>query len=96
MNINDIISELIIAKEEEKAAAARVKAYTAMVLEHAKENDYFETQDYSVFIKKTESFRLDTKALYADFPDIKETYGKTTISRSIIPAVRNNANEKSA
>ena len=96
MNINYIISELIIAMQEEKAAAARVKDYKAMILDYAKDRDFFETSDYNVLIKSTESFRLDTKTLYADFPDIKETYGKTVVSRSVMPVVKSSADKKTA
>ena len=96
MDINSIISELIIATEEEKAAAARIKAYKAMILDYAKDRDFFDTADYNVLIKSTESFRLDTKSLYTDFPDIKETYGKTVVSRSVVPVVKSSANKKTA
>lgn len=94
MTINEIISAFIAAKEQEKAAAAIAKKMQTMILQHAGTAEYIETDLYSVLIKTTESKRLDTDALYTDFPDIKETYGKITVSRSILPVLK--AAEKTA
>ena len=94
MDINEIISAFIAAKEQEKKAAATVKKMQSLILQHAGTADFIETELYSVLIKTTEQRRLDTDALYADFPDIKESYGKITVSRSILPVLK--ATEKTA
>lgn len=94
MSINEIIAAFIAAKEQEKRATATAKKMQSMILQHAGTAEYIETELYSVLIKTTESKRLDTDALYSDFPDIKETYGKTVVSRSILPVLK--ATEKTA
>lgn len=90
MDINTIISELIIATESARQIEKRLKELKEQIFAFAGNSTAFETDAFSVIIKQTESFRLDTKALYADFPDIKETYGKTSIARSIIPVAKTN------
>ena len=88
MNINSIISELIETGETVKTLEKRAKELKEQIFTFAGNSDSFETDLYTVIIKATESIRLDTKALYNDFPDIKQTYGKTIVSRSIIPAAK--------
>lgn len=88
ININSIVSEFIALTETEKQTKKRIDELKAIIFDHAGGSDSFATDDYTIIIKQSESFRLDTKALYSDFPDIKNTYGKITISKSIIPARR--------
>lgn len=95
-NIDIIINNYLKAKEAKRAAEKAEKEAAALIMEYAKNAPQFETDTYSVIIKETPSFRLDTAALYKDFPDIKETYGKTTISRSINAAERASAEKRSA
>ena len=96
MSINEIIAELIESEAMKKAAERRYKAAKAAVMEYAAGRDFFETDEYSVFVKATESSRLDTDALYADFPEIKrDMYRKTTVSHSVTAAKRE-AEKKSA
>ena len=85
-NINGIIAEYIAVKAEAATLAKREKALKSALLEAAGSRDFFETDRFAVTVKTSVSFRLDTDALYKDFPDIKETYGKTSVSRSVIPA----------
>ena len=96
MNINELISNYLNAKADKRDAEKREKAAAALIMEYAGNTLQFETDVYSVIIKETESVRLDTAALYEDFPDIKETYGKTTISRSITAAERTAHEKRSA
>ena len=83
MSTNEMITAYLAAKEQEKKAKKQAETLKALILEKAGNNPLFETDCYSVFVKRKESTRLDTKALYADFPDIKETYGKTSVSLEI-------------
>ena len=83
MAINDIISTYLAAKEQEAAAKKTAAAMKALILDAARGADHFTTDKYSAIIKTTASVRLDTAALYHDFPDVKDTYGKTTTSVSI-------------
>ena len=83
MSINEIVSLYAMAKEQEKKAKQEKENLKALILEYAKDSDIFETENFTVTIKKTESKRLDTKALYKDFPDIKSVYEKVTESVSI-------------
>lgn len=83
MSINEIVAAYIDAKEEQKAATARVKELTALILDTADGRSVFDTDDYTVTVSAAESLRLDTDALYKDFPDIKTAYGKVSVSRSV-------------
>ena len=83
MSINEIISAYVSACEEEKRAKKRAEEMKKLILSTMGNNPIFETDLYSVILNKTVSSRIDTKALYADFPDIKETYGKQSISVSL-------------
>lgn len=96
MSINEIITEYLAAKETENAAKKLADAMKALILDFAKESDNFTTDTYTVIIKTTASTRLDTKSLYKDFPDIKDTYGKTTTSRTVDAVRTADAKKKSA
>lgn len=83
MSINEIISAYISACEEEKRAKKRAAEMKKLILSAMGENPLFETDLYSVIMNKTVSSRIDTEALYKDFPDIKKDYGKPSISVSL-------------
>ena len=83
MTINEIITAYLAAKEEETAAKKRAAAMKELILAHAGGQDNFRTDIYTVVIKATESVRLDTARLYADFPDIKNEYGKASTSKTV-------------
>lgn len=96
MNINDIITSYMQAKQAEADAKKRAAAMKELILQHAGNTDNFTTDVYTVIIKTTTSSRLDTVALYKDFPDIKDTYGKTTTSKTVDAVVTADAEKKSA
>ena len=96
MNINDIITSYLQAKQAEADAKKRAAAMKELILQHAGDADNFTTDVYTVFVKTTTSSRLDTAALYKDFPDIKDTYGKTTTSKTVDAVVTADAEKKSA
>lgn len=96
MSINEIISAYIEAKEAEAKAKKTAATLKALILDHAGTRDSFETSDYILAVKKTYSVTLDTKALYKDFPDIKDTYGKPSERVEIIPTARPEAMQKTA
>ena len=96
MDINTIIADYIKAKQEENDAKKRAGLMKDMILQYAGDNDNFTTDVFTVVIKTTTSSRLDTATLYKDFPDIKETYGKTTTSKTVNAVVTADANKKSA
>jgi predicted phage-related endonuclease len=96
MDINAIIADYIAAKEAERDAKKRADAMKKTILQYAGDAETFTTEDYTVIIKTTSSERLDTAALYNDFPDIKNTYGKVTTSTSIDAAPVSAAEKKSA
>ena len=96
MSINEIITTYIESKNLENAAKKRAESMKALLIEYSKGAELFETDIYTVIIKTTESARLDTAALYKDFPDIKETYGKITTSKSITAVAKESAEKKSA
>jgi len=96
MNINEIITSYMQAKQAEADAKKRAAAMKELILQHAGNADNFTTDVYTVIIKTTTSVRLNTAALYSDFPDIKDTYGKTTTSKSVDCVVTSDAEKKSA
>lgn len=87
MNINTIISDYLQAKQQEAEAKKRAAALKDLILQHAGDADNFTTDEFTVIIKKSVSVRLDTDALYKDFPDIKDTYGRESVSRSVTAVV---------
>lgn len=96
MTINETIAAYIEAKEAEAKAKKTADAMKALIMQYAGNNDVFETTDYIVSIKTTVSSRLDTKALYKDFPDIKDVYNRPTESKSIIPTAKPETLQKTA
>lgn len=83
MNINSIIFNYLQETENAKQAKKRADELKTLILDYAKNTESFSTDIYTVSVKVTPSERLDTTALYRDFPDIKKTYGKITTSKSI-------------
>lgn len=96
MSINEIIANYNAAKLAESEAKKTADAMKALIIEHAKGAELFTTDVYTVTIKTSTSERLDTKALYKDFPDIKKSYGKTTTSKSVEALVTADAEKRSA
>lgn len=96
MGINEIIAAYIQEKEAEAAAKKRAAAMKALLIDYAGGRDNFSTDVYTVVIKTSASTRLDTDALYRDFPDIKESYGKTTTSTTVTAVVTADAEKKTA
>lgn len=96
MDINTIIANYLQEKAAEAAAKKRAEAMKTLILDHAKNADNFTTDVYTVVIKTSSSVRLDTAALYRDFPDIKDTYGKTTTSTTVTAVITADAEKKTA
>lgn len=96
MDINTIITMYLKAKEQESIAKKQAETAKKIILDYAKNNDHFVTDVYTVIVKTSDSIRLDTKTLYNDFPDIKETYGKVTTSQTITAVENTTATEKTA
>lgn len=96
MDINTIIAEYLKAKQDELTAKKRAAAMKELILNHAKGADNFKTDIYTVIVKTTTASRLDTTALYKDFPDIKETYGKITTSKTVDAVITADAEKASA
>lgn len=96
MDINKIIAEYNLAKEQETAAKKRAADMKKMILDYAGAADNFITDVYTVVIKTNVSCRLDTDKLYTDFPDIKSEYGKSTTSKTVTAVLTAAADKKSA
>ena len=96
MNINDIITNYLQAKQAEADAKKRAAAMKELILQHAGDADNFVTDVYTVIIKTSTSCRLDTDALYRDFPDMKDVYGKTSTSKTVNAVITADASKKSA
>jgi len=96
MSIDEIITAYIEAKETEAAAKKRAASMKALIIEFAAGAETFETDVFTVIMKKTTSVRLDTAALYRDFPDVKSVYEKRTESVTVVPARKPETAAKSA
>lgn len=96
MNINDVISSYLAAKAAEAENKKRAAAMKELIMQHAGAADNFTTDIYTVVIKTTTAARLDTAALYKDFPDIKQVYEKATTSKTINAVLTASAEKKSA
>jgi len=83
MTLNEAIEIYLTESEKEKASKKAAEAAKAFIKATAGDLDEITTDVWKVYLKRSESFRLDTVALYKDFPDIKETYGKTSVSCSL-------------
>ena len=92
MTIKEAIETYNREKAIESEAKKKAEAAKKFILSFMGDNENIVTDAYMVTLKKTASFRLDTESLYKDFPDIKETYGKTTVSKSLI--IQATENEK--
>ena len=84
MEINSIIHAYMETVENRKAMEKQEENLKKMIYDFMGENTFAETGFYFMTIKETATTRLDTKALYKDFPDMKEVYGKTSISKSLV------------
>ena len=96
MDINTIITNYLQARQAEADAKKRAAAMKELILQHAGDADNFTTDIYTVIVKTTTSSRLDTAALYKDFPDIKDTYGKATTSKTVDVVITADAEKKIA
>ena len=96
MSINEIITSYLDAKQAETDAKKRAAAMKELILQHAGDADNFTTTVYTVIIKASTSLRLDTTALYKDFPDIKSVYEKQTTSTTVTAVVTADQEKKSA
>jgi len=96
MDINAIISAYIDAKNRETEAKKEKEKLASLILEHAKGADFFQTDAYNVVIDKRTRTGIDTKALYKDFPDIKDAYGTITEYNVITAKEKASAGKKSA
>ena len=91
MTINEAITIYMAEDARAKEAAKKAKAAKEFILAAMGDGSELVTDLYTVYLKTTTSSTLDTKALYKDFPDIKETYGRTSVSKSIDPHRRADA-----
>ena len=98
MTLNEAIKIYLQQDAIAKEAARAAKAAREFILNTAGDRDTLTTDMYTVFITASESVRLDTKKLYADFTEeaIKRDYGRVTVSRSIDARPRTDADSKSA
>lgn len=94
MNINTIIAEYNRIKEEKTSLEKQEKALREQILLFANEKAMFETDQFTVIIKSSERVTLDTRALYKDFPEMKDVYGKTSTVKTL--AIAEKATEKTA
>ena len=96
MTINEAIktyTEQNAIASAAKKAAEQAKKFILSAMGNESE---LKTDSFIVYLKKTSSTRLDTESLYRDFPDIKETYGKVTTSKTVAAVITAGAEGKTA
>lgn len=96
IDINSVISDYLTHTETAKKASAAAKAEKELIMQYLAGADSIETTDYMLIVKTVNSARLDTTALYKDFPDIKNDYGKVTTSRELVITAATGVNKASA
>lgn len=96
MSINETITAYNAAKAQENAAKKEKEKLAALIINHANGRDFFATDEYNVVIDKRTRTGIDTETLYKDFPDFKDTYGKTTEYNVITAKAITKATEKTA
>lgn len=84
MEINNIIRAYMETVENRKALEKQEENLKKMIYDFIGENTFAETDCYFLTVKETATTRLDTKTLYKDFPDMKEVYGKTSVSKTLV------------
>ena len=82
-NLNGIIKNYLEACAQESDAKKRKESAKQIIIDAIGNNDGITTDLFAVIVKKTSSVKLDTKTLYKDFPDIKNVYGKESVSVSL-------------
>lgn len=95
-SIDSAIMALLDAREMKRTAEKREKAAADFIKAYAAGRAAFETDVFSVIMDRRTRTGLDTAALYADFPDIKNDYGTTTEYTVITAAEKAAAAGKSA
>lgn len=88
MDINNIIRAYMETVENRKAMEKQEENLKKMIYDFMGENTFAETDCYFLTVKETATTRLDTKALYKDFPDMKDVYGKTSMSKSLVATAK--------
>ena len=96
MTKNEIIAAYLAAKDAETAAKKQADTMKKLILDFMGSEQILETDLYHVFIEEKKSLRIDTDSLYKDFPDIKNDYGKISVSRSVKAVPRSAATTKTA
>lgn len=83
MTANEIIFAYMAAQEQKRIAEKKADEMKKLIVSMMGSAPIFETDLYCVIPKRTEKTIIDTKALCKDFPDIKEEYGKPSVSVSL-------------
>lgn len=78
MTIDEMITGYLAAKEAEKQAKKEKERLQALILDKIGKTDFFETDAYRIMIDVRSRTGIDTEAVYRDFPEFKDVYGKTT------------------
>lgn len=96
MDINSIIREYIDAKSEKSRLEKRLDVMKKMILDAAGNvPGTLETENYTVIVSEKQQARIDTAALYSDFPDIKDVYNKV-VTYPVITAAEKQQEKKTA
>lgn len=96
MNMNEMITALVTARQEEKDAKARVKALTAEILDKAGGRDFLETDDFRVMIVNKSRVDLDQAAVMEILTDLKKEFPKLVTWKEIKPQAKTDAEKAAA
>lgn len=87
-NINEIVARFETVRAMKAAAEKEEKQLRAELLRYAAGRSVFETEGFTVMIKTTSRVTLDTAALYKDFPDMRDVYGRTSTTTTVTTAAK--------
>jgi len=90
-NINEVVREYMQVHAEKTAAEKREKYLKAVIEGFAAGRKFFETTEYNVILSARSRESIDTKRVYADFPEFKDVYGTTTTYNVITAAEKTDA-----
>lgn len=83
MDINTAAAAYMAAKEKERAAKKAAEAARAELIAAAGGRDVLTTDEYIITFTHKPRTIIDTVALYRDFPDLKNAYGRSSDSVSV-------------
>jgi hypothetical protein len=95
-SLDELITELIDARQAEKEAKARKESATAEILEKAGGAAFLDTENYRVMITNRSRIDLDQAAVMGILTDLKKEFPKLVTWKEIKPQAKTDAEKAAA